>query len=403
MMSPHINNKPAILFVDDELQALKYFNKAFEKDFKVFTAENVTRAKSVLSEHHKEIGILISDQRMPGESGVDLLAHAREHFPYIIRILTTAYTDIDKAIEAVNDGEIYRYITKPWDLPLLKQELLIASRFYALQKERNLLIKEKLGFSEKSIIIDRIRALIILANTLSKIHHTNHAIQAFLSDFSADYHVNHNILNLKNIDFWTVPQYETQRMAVITKQLIELLGESNTQAPASINPRNMLADIVKILNQEQALNEDQGQNNEKIKLIASENVLPLQLDEKLFRLLFESLLREATKASQEQGTVTLQIDQENDTHAIFSVYLSSGHIKNNILFDAIGHELERPNIDLLTVYFLAFHYAGECTTYSDGNDGKFFHVRLPNKLVDAEVSALPEDWIEKVLVQFEDW
>ena len=114
------NDAPyAILFVDDEEKTRKYFDRAFAREYRVLTAPSVAQARELLEKHGNEIGVLISDQRMPEEKGVVLLRHAREHYPHIVRILTTAYSDLDDAIESVNSGEILRYITKPWDLKLL--------------------------------------------------------------------------------------------------------------------------------------------------------------------------------------------------------------------------------------------------------------------------------------------
>src|SRR5215831_9534890 len=70
-----------------------------------------------------EIGVLMTDQRMPGEKGTWLLEKARQLRPRVIRILATAYADMDAAIAAVNTGAIYKYVTKPWDPPQLENTL----------------------------------------------------------------------------------------------------------------------------------------------------------------------------------------------------------------------------------------------------------------------------------------
>ncbi len=81
MVTNHDYRRFAILYVDDETQALKYFRKALEKDFEILTAENVAEAEEVLKEHGEQIGILVCDQRMPGERGTDLLARVRKDRP----------------------------------------------------------------------------------------------------------------------------------------------------------------------------------------------------------------------------------------------------------------------------------------------------------------------------------
>src|SRR3954471_21542200 len=94
----------AILYVDDEEQALKYFKKAYANTFPVLTAPSVDEALKVLEAEHAQVGILLSDHRMPGKTGVELLATVKDKWPHIMRILVTAYADMESAILAVNSG-----------------------------------------------------------------------------------------------------------------------------------------------------------------------------------------------------------------------------------------------------------------------------------------------------------
>src|SRR5258706_9403251 len=105
----------AVLYVDDEEKSLKYFTRAFADEFRILTAANAQDGLKLLEQHQDEIGLLMTDQRMPGEKGIWLLEKARQLRPRIIRILATAYADMDAAIAAINTGAIYKYFTKPWD------------------------------------------------------------------------------------------------------------------------------------------------------------------------------------------------------------------------------------------------------------------------------------------------
>src|SRR2546422_1025460 len=93
--------KFAILYVDDEEKSLKYFIRSFGETFRILTATHAAEGYSLLRGQKDEIGLLMTDQRMPGEKGVELLEKARQLQPRIIRILATAYADLDAAIEAV--------------------------------------------------------------------------------------------------------------------------------------------------------------------------------------------------------------------------------------------------------------------------------------------------------------
>src|SRR5580765_8230375 len=103
--------KYAVLYVDDEEKSLKYFARAFEDHFRIFTAANAQDGLKLLEMHKDDIGLLMTDQRMPGEKGVWLLEKARQLRPRIVRILATAYSDMESAIAAVNTGAVYKYVT----------------------------------------------------------------------------------------------------------------------------------------------------------------------------------------------------------------------------------------------------------------------------------------------------
>ena len=136
--------RSAILFVDDEEVSLKYFSRIFSDNFRIITSTNVENAIRIIEQQADEIAVLITDQRMPKQKGVDLLKFSRDKYPHIVRLLTTAYTDLSDAIDAVNTGEIFRYVTKPWDIDKLHDHLVDAMNlFLAREQERNLLAEKR--------------------------------------------------------------------------------------------------------------------------------------------------------------------------------------------------------------------------------------------------------------------
>jgi len=132
-----------ILYVDDEEKSLKYFTRAFGDKFNILSAANAADGYRLLERHRDEIALLMTDQRMPGEKGVEFLQRARRLHPEAIRILTTAYSDFDVAIEAVNSASIYKYVTKPWDIPELEMILKQACQFLTVQREHDLRLAAK--------------------------------------------------------------------------------------------------------------------------------------------------------------------------------------------------------------------------------------------------------------------
>jgi putative nucleotidyltransferase with HDIG domain len=106
--------KPGVLFVDDEVNILKSLVRLFRADpVRVFTASSAAEALALLGS--EPIQVVVSDQRMPGTTGAKLLAQVRERWPEIARILLTGHAEIQVAVEAINQGEIFRLLTKPWN------------------------------------------------------------------------------------------------------------------------------------------------------------------------------------------------------------------------------------------------------------------------------------------------
>lgn len=151
-----------ILYVDDEAIALKYFERLVGPLAPVLTANSVDEGRAVLSVHGAEIAVLVCDQRMPGERGNELLRHARTHYPHIVRMLTTAYSEIGEAIDAINTGEIYRYIAKPWELESLRSDLKNALELSALRSERDELVRDKLLAQQSRLVSGRLSALLVI-------------------------------------------------------------------------------------------------------------------------------------------------------------------------------------------------------------------------------------------------
>ncbi len=150
-----------ILYIDDEEKALKYFRMAFGQKYQVFTAASGAEGIDILRREAKNIGIVISDQRMPGMLGAEVLGVVREEFPQIVRILTTAYSDLDSAIQAVNKGHIYQYVVKPWEIPDLGMVLQRAADYFLVTAERNELLALKMSTLQRIVCGDRLKGLLL--------------------------------------------------------------------------------------------------------------------------------------------------------------------------------------------------------------------------------------------------
>ncbi len=148
----------AILFVDDEEKTRKYFRRLYGETFRILEAADGVEALSVFRAHAAEIGIIVTDQRMPNETGVGFLTKIADQWPDVVKILSTAYSDLDAAIGSVNKGGIYRYITKPWEVSELEVTLRRAMEFFIVKRERNHLMVAKLGALGNVIYSSRLAA-----------------------------------------------------------------------------------------------------------------------------------------------------------------------------------------------------------------------------------------------------
>ena len=206
----------AILYVDDELTALKLFTLAFQNHFRILTASSARDGLKLLEQHKDEIGVLLADQRMPGEEGVWLLEKARQLRPRIIRILITAYADNQATIDAVNTGAIYKYLQKPVDPDQLRGTLQRALEFFMVQRERDQLLTEKMAFLQNMMVADRMISFGLLTAGLS--HHIRNplvAVKTFLDLAPSKMEEEKaHLEGLRHPDFWHEFHHKVQGQLV---------------------------------------------------------------------------------------------------------------------------------------------------------------------------------------------
>lgn len=136
--------KYKILIVDDEPANLRALERLFRNEHEVLIATSAAEALAALESH--DVALMISDQRMPEMSGLELVRRTVPLRPHMVRILLTGYTDVTSLIEAINCGQIYKYVTKPWD----NDELVITvaralAHYEAIKSRHNLqMVNERL-------------------------------------------------------------------------------------------------------------------------------------------------------------------------------------------------------------------------------------------------------------------
>jgi two-component system probable response regulator PhcQ len=406
--------KFAVLYVDDEEKSLKYFARAFEDQFRILTAPNAQDGLKLLEEHKDDIGVLMTDQRMPGEKGVWLLEKARQLRPRIVRILATAYSDMDAAIAAVNTGAIYKYVTKPWDPPQLENTLKRSLEFFMVQGERDKLLREKMSVLHNMMIADRIVSLGLLAAGLS--HHIRNslvAVKTFLDLAPAKLEEEKMDLNgLRNPDFWKEYYQNVQRQVERINNMLKDLWTASEKPAFEFADRVHLHKVIA----ETIL---QLKDSFAAKNILVDNQVPdslpaLNVDKPKFYRLFELLLKDEIASLPAGSRVTLSASLLNAAPADnqqIQVQLSDngpGLPKEalRLVFDPFVVRSDSPmeyGIHLMACYFIVHHHGGRIDARSDEGQGTTFTLRLPLQPSLAPPAREEQDFLQKVLLSETLW
>ena len=182
-MSSATHDQLKLLVVDDELDNLELLHRTFRRSYRVYRASSGQEALECLKQHG-EMAIIISDQRMPKMNGTEFLSLTTDEYPDTIRIVLTGYTDVEDLVDAINSGQVFKYITKPWKPNELRQVIDQAANTYRIVKQRTHALSQSLKKEElfKSITTT-IRSSLDYANTLQTV------AQALGQAFDADYTV----------------------------------------------------------------------------------------------------------------------------------------------------------------------------------------------------------------------
>lgn len=145
MITSHQNIN--VLYIDDEVHNLTSFRACFRRIFNIYTAESAEEGRKIIQLH--EIHVILSDQRMPKMTGIEFFESIKNVYPNPIRILITGYTDINAVIDAINLGQVYKYLTKPWNDEDVKIYVEKAYEVYKLRKDNINLTRSLLDVNSK--------------------------------------------------------------------------------------------------------------------------------------------------------------------------------------------------------------------------------------------------------------
>ncbi len=297
--------KPAILCVDDEADIVASLERLFRKKYDVHKAHSGSEALSVLKSH-RQICVIITDQRMPQMSGVEFLEKSLESHPDAVRILLTGYTDIDSIIDAINSGQVYRYVTKPWDPVDLSNAVDRAVEKYDLQialKEKNRALEAALA--ELRTLDSAKNQFMMLIN-----HELKTPLTSMLSYIELLYEVHLNEEQRKYLD--RVRQ-SGERIHEIILTVLDLISAETGQLKVEISDCSWpevwtLSETVRNL----ALQKN-------IRVATNIEVERVHVDRKILNRVLEALVQNAIKFGNPNSLVTLKVMRKDGSELQVSV------------------------------------------------------------------------------------
>jgi len=385
--------KFTIMYVDDEPQAVSNFEAYFSDTFEVVIATSGEEAWELFSKKPERFAIVMTDQRMPNSTGVELLEKIRAARPRVLRILATAYSDLDAAIAAVNSGAIYKYVTKPWDPPYMEVLLKRGIEFYLVQRELDFLLKEKMSAVQRLMMTDRLLSLGIFAAGLN--HHLRNSLTAVktfldLTPFQLQAE-NVDIEHLRNPNYWH-DFYSTVQSQI--GKVVTLLQDIN-DIPEPIGPP--LLDSLDINQEIQTACQSASAafDAKKIAVSIAPGPIPcIQANRIMLTKGLELLLADELANVPESGKIVINTSATKDPKGCPGIKIDltdngPGVTETNLkcIFDPFFVRRSDPaeyGLNLLTCFFIVYHHGGTMSVTRSEEGGAHFEIFLP-------VQASPKD------------
>lgn len=393
--------KYAVLYVDDEEQALKYFRKTMEKDFRTLTATSVAEALAILEREAASIGVVITDQRMPGQYGVELLKQLRTRWPAIMRLLITAYSDIESAIESVNSGAIYKYVTKPCDLKQLKQILKDAMAQFLANADREVLLNERLDVMQRMMVADRVRSLATMAGGIS--HHLRNSMTAmscFLEEMAPS-KPGEAPAAMLCVDprfaeqLWSLAQKEREHLLHIVQSVGQSVAEPNLNLNDELEAAELINRGVAAL----------GAGIAKPNVQIAPGPLHAKVDAEAATRMLRILLTYVARLSQAGCTMTIvaaPIDMGGAAGVAIRISGAGPAWSDEDVasfFTPFAFPSKDPSdlgLDMLSAFSIAYHHGGDIVVHPAPPAGPGFELRLPASPGDVRRPALQDGMLPKL-------
>jgi len=384
-----------ILYIDDEMKSLKYFEAIFENLAPIFIANSPDEGFAIFQENHHRIGVVMSDKKMPGESGIELLKRIRKVDPNPLRFLVTAFSDLDAAVEALNDGLLYSYLTKPWDPDDLEHRLSKALGHFCLERERERLIREKADAFQQLLMADKAASIGILSAGLN--HHLRNALTVMRTFYDLlPFQLEDEIEGEPKdrafwFDFYGEVGGQIDRMTSILSNLSEGTKMSGLRVSEGIDLAATLRDAGELVLQ--------GRPDIRFKVEGPDDLPLITGDSQKLSQMSRFLFEEARSILKRGGEIEVFLSAIDGGRDVQVVFLDNGDPVPDAdlprLFDPFyvrANQPEELGTNLMACYLTVFHHGGtiRAERSTDGRNAVIFSLPVaPESDGDEESEASP--------------
>ncbi len=398
------------VLVDDEEKALTTFRSAFREPISDLDGVWGRRGFEIVVGEVGRSRPLIDRPTNAGRTDRDLAARAfHRECPQVVRMLVTAFSDIEAAIQAVNTGGIYRYITKPWDPAELEISLKRGLEFFMVRRERDELLRQQLSVFRNAMIADRILGLGFLARGLSQhIRNGLVAVRTFL-DLAPE---RAGTEGARDQEFWdsyyNLAQRQVDRIVGLLQELWSASNVDGIQFNDSVQLRPLLDDVISA-----------HRPGFESKHIGIQNRIPadlpaLQVDQPRLRKLFDFLIRDQLSMLPDgcrmDLTARIEPARNGGGDAVVVELTDNGPglptDQLRMVFDPFMVRNESPSeygINLMACFFIVHHHGGQIEAETLREGGTRFTIRLPLNPEQFQKRQHDEETLQRMLLNQTGW
>jgi CheY-like chemotaxis protein len=369
-----------ILYIDDEVKSLKYFEAIFEDIAPIYIASSPEEGFEIFTENHHRIGLVLSDKKMPNESGLELLSRIRAVDPAPLRFLVTAFSDLEAAVDALNDGLLYSYLTKPWDPDDLEHRLIKAMGHFMLAREREKLVREKAEALNHLIMADKAASIGILSAGLN--HHLRNSLTVMRTFYDLiPYQLEEELDGEpKDQDFWDGHYREVGGQIERMTSMLTNLEESTKISDLSVQQGIDLAEILRNSG-EHVLG---GDPQISFSVNEANAIPPIDGDLPKIAQMGRFLFEEAKSGMGKGGEIEVLLTATEEGETVEITFLDSGKLVPELelerLFDPFFIRQSKPEelgTNLMACYLTAFYHGGSIHAERTADNRNAIIVSLP--------------------------